>query len=167
MFRLAAIVATLLVAFVAFTACSNDNDVEPTNRNIEITAFEVKGTTNTGDLDAPTIDPSTLSAGFGYKAPGFDAENPTNWRVSSYMWTPGNITVFEGDSVNLHTFILNGNHHAVRVVDPDGTTVASVDDMNRGRDYNVSFKTEKAGVYKFICDTHGPTMTADILVLPN
>ncbi len=52
----------------------------PTNHLIEVTAFEVKGSTSIADLAPPDVDPSTFSAGFGYKAPGeYDADDPDKW----------------------------------------------------------------------------------------
>ena len=140
--------------------------IAPVDRLIEVTGFEIKGTTNTEDLAVPEVDPSTLSAGYGYKAPGFDEENPTDWRVETYIWGPGNMTAFQGDNIDLHTFILNGNSHTVRVEGPDGSTVVEDIEMNRGRTYNLEFDASQAGVYKLICLTHAPTMTADIVVLP-
>ncbi len=140
--------------------------IDPVDRLIEVTGLEIKGTTNTEDLAVPEVDPSTLSAGYGYKAPGFDEDNPTNWRVETYIWGPGNMTAFQGDKIDLHTFILNGNSHMVRVEGPDGSTVVEDIEMKRGRTYNLKFDATQAGVYKLICLTHAPTMTADIVVLP-
>lgn len=140
--------------------------IDPVDRLIEVTGFEIKGTTNTEDLAVPEVDPSTLSAGYGYKAPGFDEDNPSDWRVETYIWGPGNMTAFQGDTIDLHTFILNGNSHTVRVEGPDGSTVVEDVEMNRGRTYNLKFDATQAGVYKLICLTHAPTMTADIVVLP-
>ena len=140
--------------------------IDPVERLIEVTGFEIKGTTNTEDLAVPEVDPSTLSDGYGYKAPGFDEDNPTNWRVETYIWGPGNMTAFQGDKIDLHTFILNGNSHMVRVEGPDGSTVVEDIEMKRGRTYNLKFDATQAGVYKLICLTHAPTMTADIVVLP-
>lgn len=147
-------------------ALSLPTSVGPVDRVIEVTGFEVKGTTNTDDLAVPEVDPETLSAGYGYKAPGFDDENPINWRVASYMWTPGNMIAFQGDSIDLHTFILNGNSHNVWVEAPDGTKVVEDIEMNRGRAYTLEFDATEAGVYKLVCSTHGPTMTAEIVVIP-
>ena len=163
---LLALGAALLIAAGCGDDAAGDISVPPSDRLIEVTGFEVKGTTNTDDLAAPDVDPATLSAGFGYNAPGFDDANPKNWRVASYMWTPGNMTAFQGDSIDLHTFILNGNSHNVRVEAPDGSTVVTDLEMNRGRDYNLEFEATQAGVYKLICTTHGPTMTADLVVIP-
>lgn len=147
-------------------ALSLPTSVGPVDRVIEVTGFEVKGTTNTDDLAVPEVDPETLSTGYGYKAPGFDDENPNNWRVASYMWTPGNMIAFQGDSIDLHTFILNGNSHNVWVEAPDGTKVVEDIEMNRGRAYTLEFDATEAGVYKLVCSTHGPTMTAEIVVIP-
>jgi DNA-binding response OmpR family regulator len=36
----------------------------------------------------------------------------------------------------------------------------------RGVEYRVSFVAEKVGTYKLSCETHAPTMTANILILP-
>lgn len=147
-------------------ALDSPASVGSVDRVIEVTAFEVKGTTNTDDLAAPDVDPKTLSAGFGYNAPGFDDDSPNNWRVASYMWTPGNMVAFQGDSIDLHTFVLNGNFHNVWVEAPDGTKVVDDIEMNRGRTYNLEFDATEAGVYKLVCSTHGPTMTAEIVVIP-
>ncbi len=169
--------AVLLVAAVA-VGCGDDDDddggdglasrIPPaTERLIEVTILEVKGATSANDLAPPDIDPSTLSDGFGYKAPGvYDADNPDKWQVASYMWNQANIVAFEDDVLNLHIFVLNGNEHDVWIEGPDGETVVEELEMNRGREYDISLKPTKAGVYRLICNTHEPTMTADILVLP-
>lgn len=168
--------ALLLVAAVA-VGCGDDDDgggdglagriPPPTERIIEVTAFEVKGATSANDLAPPDVDPSTLSAGFGYKAPGvYDVDNPDKWQVASYMWTPGQIVAYVDDVLNLHFFVLNGNKHTVWIEGPDGETVVDETVMNRGREYNITVKPTKAGVYRLICITHAPTMTAEIVVLP-
>ncbi|MFQ5860217.1 MAG: hypothetical protein ACE5IG_01545 [Dehalococcoidia bacterium] len=135
-------------------------------KQFHLNVIEIKGTTNTDDLAPPTVDPETLSDGYGFKAPGFDPANPKNWRVESYMWTPAAMTVFEGDTVELTTFVLNGNKHEVWAEAPDGEEVVQEFEMNRGREYNISFTASQAGVYRLICNTHEPTMTAYILALP-
>ena len=139
----------------------------PTTHLIEVTAFEVKGSTSIDDLAAPDVDPSTFSDGFGYKAPGdYDPDNPDKWQVASYMWNPGQMTARQGDTLDLHVFVLNGNTHETFIQDPDGNIVGDVVVMNRGREYDLSANLEKAGVYQLICSTHAPTMTAEIVVLP-
>ena len=180
-----ALVLTLTFAFAACDGGADDSDSEhqdiaaevkaalaallppPTTHLIEVTAFEVKGSTSANDLAPPDVDPSTLSAGYGYKAPGdYDADNPDKWQVASYMWTPGQMVARQGDTLDLHVFVLNGNTHETWIEDPDGNIVSDVVVMNRGREYDLSVSLEKAGVYRLICSTHAPTMTAEIVVLP-
>jgi len=163
---LEAVQADLAALQADVEALDSPTSVGSVDRVIEVTGFEVKGTTNTDDLAVPDVDPKTLSAGYGYNAPGFDDDSPNNWRVASYMWTPGNMIAFQGDSIDLHTFILNGNSHNVWVEDPDGTKVVDDTEMNRGRAYTLEFEATEAGVYKLVCSTHGPTMTAEIVVIP-
>ena len=180
-----ALALTLMFAFAACNGGTDDGSLEhrdtaaeveaalvallppPTNHLIEVTAFEVKGSTSANDLAPPDVDPSTLSAGFGYKAPGdYDLDNPDKWQVASYMWTPGQMVARQGDTLGLHVFVLNGNTHETWIEDPDGNIVSNVVVMNRGREYDFSVSLEKAGVYRLICSTHAPTMTAEIVVLP-
>ena len=175
-----ALALTLVFGFIACDDGTDDGDTAaevaaalaallppPTTHLIEVTAFEVKGSTSIDDLAAPDIDPSTLSAGFGYKAPGeYDPDNPDKWQVASYMWTPGQMVAYQGDTLDLHIFVLNGNTHETWIEDPDGNVVGDIVVMNRGREYDLSASLEKAGVYRLICSTHAPTMTAEIVVLP-
>ncbi len=39
-------------------------------------------------------------------------------------------------------------------------------EMNRGRVYNQTVTVSQPGVYRLICNTHEPSMTAEIVVLP-
>ncbi len=159
---LGATVMSLLAA-----ACSADTVAGATGqREITVTGVELKGTTSTKSLVAPSVDPTTLSAGYRYKAPGFDEEKPANWQVATYIWTPGSMVVHEGDEVTLSVFIVNGDHHVTRLVAPDGSQIGATDDYQRGRETKVTFSADQVGTYRFICDTHAPTMSADILVFP-
>ncbi len=76
------------------------------------------------------------------------------------------MVAYQGDTLELHVFVLNGNTHETWIEDPDGNIVGDVVVMNRGREYDLSASLEKAGVYRLICSTHAPTMTAEIVVLP-
>jgi plastocyanin len=180
---LLAVAAVALVVLAACTSGASEEDLDAlqaqvdalgvapsvatVERFIEVTGIEIKGGTSTDSLAAPDVDPSTLSDGFGYKAPGvYDEENPTKWQVASYMWTPGNMTAFQGDKINLHFFIINGDEHTTWVEGPDGSTVVDETEMNRGREYTLTFDATQAGVYRLICNEHEPTMTAEIVVLP-
>ncbi|MEE9201856.1 MAG: hypothetical protein V3U31_01515 [Dehalococcoidia bacterium] len=131
-----------------------------------MTGVEWKGTTSADKLDPPSLDPSTLSDGYGFNPTGFDSGNPRNWRVATYVWTPGSMTVYQGDKVSMTFFIINGNKHSTWVESPGGAEVMTETEMNRGREYNLSFTASEAGVYRLICNEHEPTMTAYILAIP-
>ena len=141
-------------------------NVAPGNKHFFLTGVEWKGTTSADKLPPPSVDPTSLSNGYGFNAPGFDASNPQNWRVAAYVFTPGAMMAYQGDTVDLTTFIVNGDIHSVRLAAPDGTQVGETAVMNRGREYNFSFKASQSGVYRLVCDTHSPNMSAKILVLP-
>lgn len=131
-----------------------------------LTGVEWKGTTSADELAAPSVDPKTLSEGYGFKGPGIlDPSNPEKWQVATYTWTPGSMVAYQGDTVELTAFIVNGDHHNVRLVAPDGTEIEAME-MNRGREYKLAFEASRAGIYRLVCDTHAPTMTANITVLP-
>lgn len=160
----------LLVAPLAL-ACGGGDDYadsipDPTTRLIQITAFEIKGSTSASELAPPSVDPAGLSLGYGFKDVGEYEADSDKWQVASYMWSPGEVTAFEGDRLDLNIFVLNGNEHDVWIEGPDGETVLDATELNRGREYQFTVSATKAGVYRLICSTHAPTMTAEIVVLP-
>jgi plastocyanin len=137
----------------------------PITHTIFMTALEVKGSTD--KLTPPDHNPKDLSKGYGYDAPGeFDKTNPKKWQVASYLFNPAFVTVRQGDTVKLTVFVVNGDTHDVKVVDPEGKKVVADTVWNRGREYHTSFTAEKVGVYQLICSEHAPTMTANFLVVP-
>lgn len=136
-------------------------------REFVVTGYEIKGSTSTKDLAAPTADPAKLSDGYRYKEPGkADASDATKWEVSTYRFEPGVMVAFQGDKINLRGFIINGDKHTVWVEGPDRKEVIKEQIWNRGREYKVSFTAEKAGTYMLHCNEHDPTMHSTILVLP-
>jgi len=154
-------VAALMAGALLLTACGSDSGVEAGPVLFDVELIEVKGATD--GISAPDVDPTGLSLGYGYKAPGdYDPENPDKFQVATYMFAPGAMTVAQGDDVTLRMFGVNGDEHEILVTAPDGTT--SVDNfvVNRGREVSVNFDADQTGHYKVICLTHGPTMTADI-----
>jgi plastocyanin len=139
----------------------------PRTHTIFMTAVELKGSTTTDKLAPPAVNPVELSKGYGFKGPG-EAEKtaPQRWQVASYTFMPGFITVPQGDTVTLTAFVVNGDHHDVAVLAPDGQVVVPTAIWQRGRQYQLSFVAEHAGTYHLKCFVHAPTMTANILVLP-
>ncbi len=138
----------------------------PEVKQFYVTGVEWKGTTSADALAPPSVDPTTLSRGYGFKGPGIlDLSSPEKWQVATYTWTPGSMVAYEGDTVELTAFIVNGDHHDTRLVAPDGTEIQAME-MNRGREYKLAFEASQAGRYQLVCDTHAPTMAANITVLP-
>jgi plastocyanin len=134
---------------------------------IFLTALEVKGSTTIDKLAPPPVDPKDISKGYAFKAPGVADKNaPQKWEVSTYMFSPGFVTVRQGDTVNLTAFVVNGDEHEVWVTDPRGREVVAKTKWNRGRQYEVSFVAEKVGPYQLTCSSHAPTMAATFLVIP-
>ncbi len=134
---------------------------------IFMTVAEVKGGTTTDKLDPPPIDPADLSKGYGYRGPAdLHGKTPQRWEVSSYLFVPGYATVRQGDTVTLNVFVVNGDEHEVRLMAPDGRSVAGKTTMQRGREYRLTFTAGQPGPYQLVCSTHAPTMAATILVLP-
>ncbi|MEE9324823.1 MAG: hypothetical protein V3U90_04660 [Dehalococcoidia bacterium] len=135
-----------------------------------VTAYEAKGSTTVQDLAPPSgadLDVIEASDGYGFKGPGeWDASNPDKWGVESYQWWPGSMVALQGDTVTLTVFIINGNKHSTWVEAPDGTEIVQEIEMNRGREYELSFVASQQGIYRLVCNEHEPTMTAYILVLP-
>jgi plastocyanin len=152
----------LVIGALLLTACSSAGAADPSEVTFDVELVEIKGATD--GIPAPEIDPVSLSQGYGYKSPGeYDPESPNKWQVATYMFSPGAMSVVEGDAVTLRMFGVNGDEHRIFVEAPDGSVVVDPITANRGREYQVSFTADQTGHYKLICSTHGPTMTADIL----
>ena len=116
-----------------------------------MTGLEVKGGTTVDKLAVPAVNPKDLCKGYDFKKPGeADKQNPQRWEVSSYMFSPGFVTVRQGDTVKLTGFIVNGDKHEVWITDPDGRNIVPNTAWNRGREYDLQFVAEKVGTYQLI-----------------
>jgi len=128
---------------------------------------EYKGSTTAEKLAQPQVNPATLSKGYVYKGPGeADKTAPQQLEIDSYAFAPVFVIVPQGDTVAVRVFVVNGDKHEVSVVAPDGQVAVPTATWTRGGEYPVSLKAEKVGTYKLSCAIHGPSMTANILVLP-
>jgi len=124
-----------------------------TTHTLFMNVVEYTGSTTSEKLAPPQVNPATLSKGYVYKGPGeADKTAPQQWEIDSYAFAPG--------------FVVNGDKHEVSVVAPDGQVAVPTATWTRGGEYPVSLKAEKVGTYKLSCAIHGPSMTANILVLP-
>lgn len=159
--------AVMLLAMLLLTGRGLGQTGTPTTYTIFVTGIEVKGATTADKLAPPSINPKDLSKGYGFKAPGeADKADPKKWEVSSYIFTPSFVTVRQGDTVKLTTFMVNGDEHEVWVAAPDGQRVVAATKWNRGREYTAQFVAEKTGSYELVCSEHAPSMIATFLVLP-
>lgn len=160
------IAAMLVLAAMALAIAGCATSAKASEVTFALTGVECKGTTSTDSLVAPPADPATLSGGYRYKKPGdADKADVKKWEVSTYVWTPGAMTVRKGDTVKLRTFIVNGDVHATRVIAPDGKDAVSEQVLNRGREATLTFKATQPGVYRVLCKSHVPTMEAIVTVL--
>ena len=141
-----------------------------TTHTLFMNVVEYKGSTTSEKLAPPQVNPATLSKGYVYKGPGeADKTAPQQWEIDSYAFAPGFVTVPQGDTVAVRVFVVNGDKrdkHEVSVLAPDGQVAVPAATWTRGGEYPVSLKAEKVGTYKLSCAIHGPSMTANILVLP-
>ena len=129
--------------------------------------IEIKGGTGTDKLAPPTADPSKLSDGYGYKAPGAaDPKDPLRWEVSAYAYSPAQMVACKGNIVQLRMFAVNGDEHKDWIEAPNGNEVAKEATHNRGREHVVRFTAKQVGDYRLVCNVHEPTMVAHIRVLP-
>ncbi len=161
------IVSIILSTALLLAACTGGAATPAAaERVFYVNAIEIKGATD--GISPPPVNPEDLQKGLGYKAPGeYDESNPDKWQVASYQFNPSALTVFQGDTVKLVLFVVNGDIHADRIEDPDGQIVVSEETHNRGRQYTMSFVAEKAGVYQLRCKEHAEAMRLLITVIPS
>ena len=161
------VVLGALILSRALLAGDVDAPQAATTHTIFMNVVEYKGSTTAEKLAPPQVNPATLSKGYVYKGPGeADKTAPQQWEIDSYAFAPGFVIVPQGDTVAVRVFVVNGDKHEVSVVAPDGQVAVPTATWTRGGEYQVSLKAEKVGTYKLSCAIHGPSMTANILVLP-
>lgn len=148
------LVATAGLAALLTVSCGSANVPAATKRTIYMTALEYKGSTEVAKEPFPA---SKLPDGGGYirKAP-VDGK----WETSTYRWEPGTVVVYQGDEVELQIFGVNGASHPGRIEGYEKTFA-----VKRGELTTLSFTADKAGVFRIICDIHGPSMTGTLVVL--
>jgi hypothetical protein len=124
-------------------------------RFFTVAAVEPKGGVT---IDKEPFPSEALPAGGGYVLSKPDANN--RWEVSTYLWTPGQIIVNEGDEVTLEFVGINGATHPTTI---KGLGKAFL--LRRGSVTRVNFVADKVGTFPIECATHRPSMTAEIIVL--
>lgn len=134
-------------------------------RTIYLSAIEYKGGANvSSEAYPPAEEPGTrplkpLAGGYILKEP--DATG--RWEVESYRWEPGLIVAHEGERLTLEIVGVNGARHDAMVVSPSGEQIPFV--VTRGRLTRVRFLADEVGIWRFVCSTHPPGMSGEIVVL--
>ncbi len=126
------------------------------HRSFTIAAIEAKGGAAVEKEPFPT-DPVPAGAGYGLHKP----DQNGRWEIEVYLFTPSQIIVNQDDDVTLEFVGVNGRNHP--------TTIAGYDKsfmLERGHVTQVSFKADKPGVFAIVCGAHGPSMRAELVVLP-
>jgi len=122
-------------------------------RTITMVAVEPKGGTT---VDKEPFPSARLPEGKGYELKPADASG--RWEVSTYRWDPNQIIVNRGDEVTLEILGVNG------ATSIDGYDISFT--VKRGQLTTVTFTADKAGVFKFRCGVHQPSMVGELIVLP-
>lgn len=153
-----AVLTIAAAAVVLLAACGGGGGtgLQPTTRTIYMQAIEPKGSATVDKEPFPT---ASLPAGGGYilKEP----DDTGKWEVEVYTWSLPQIVVNEGDTVNLEILGVNGARH-------DSFIEGYVDSfvVERGKLTSLSFVADTPGVFKIVCTIHQPSMTAELVVLP-
>lgn len=162
--RWALMSAPLAIFAIAFAgvACGGSSERAAASipggvKTIFLSAVEYKGSAEASKEPVPA---TTLPAGGGYvlKQPAGD---PPKWEVEAYAWAPGSFTVVEGDQVTLQIVGVNGGSHEAELKGHGKTFT-----VKRGAASTVAFTAGAPGIYDLVCKTHGPNMTAQMVVLP-
>lgn len=131
-------------------------ELKSANRTVPMAAVELKGSTT---VDKEAFPKEPLPEGGGYKLE--EPDSTGTWNVETYQWSPGTITVVEGDRVTLEILGVNGSSHQ--------STIEGYDtdfEVKRGQLSKVDFTADKPGVFQIICRVHQPSMTGTLVVLP-
>jgi Cupredoxin-like domain len=124
-------------------------------RFFTIAAIEPEGKATT-DKEPFPAEPLPPGGGYVLDQPRQNGR----WGVEVYLWQPSQIIVNEGDEVTLEFVGINSRSHPVTISGYEKTFV-----LKRGHVHRVTFVADKAGVFPFVCATHRPSMTGELVVL--
>lgn len=151
-----ALVAATVAAGLLVASCAGAGQAPAAaKRTIYMSAVEYKGSTEVAKEPFPAAAAPT-GGGYSLKAP-----KDGKWENSTYRWEPGTIVVYQGDDVELQIWGVNGAEHPSRI---EGYEKAF--NVKRGQLSTLSFRADKPGVFRMICDVHLPSMTGTLVVLP-
>jgi len=153
--------AVISGAALLLGACGGDDDdggaslPDPMSRTFYMEAVEPKGSAT---VDKEAFPDAALpdGGGYGLKKP----DDTGKWEVETYTWAPDQLVVNQGDTVNLEIIGINGSKHEGSI---EGYAESFV--VERGKLTSLSFVAENSGVFKFVCKSHQPAMTGELVVL--
>lgn len=148
------LIAIAVAAGLVAAACGTTAAPAATKRTIFMTALEYKGSTEVAKEAFPA---AKVPDGGGYvlKEP-----KDGKWETSTYRFEPGTVVVYQGDDVELRIWGVNGAEHPGKIEGYE-----KVFNVKRGQLTTVSFKADKPGVFRILCDIHNPSMTGSLVVL--
>ena len=80
---------------------------------------------------------------------------------TSYVWYPRRLIVEEGDEVTIDFAGINGDEHQAAIAAFSRTFTVKRGEMTR-----VTFVADKVGIFGYVCSTHQPSMSGELIVLP-
>ena len=146
--------ATLIAGHAGYIGASQAQT--PQKRFFTIAAVEPRGGVNVSQEPFPA-DPLPPGGGYVIRQP----DQTGRWEVSAYVWAPSQVVVHQGDEVTLEFVGINGAAHPTEIKGLDKAFT-----LKRGHVMQIQFKAEKPGVYPIVCNTHQPSMRAEVVVLP-
>lgn len=166
--RTVGVLAVLAIALVACEAQPAAMPVLPSTGERFVTAqlTEFPWTRHVDRTPFPDPDPRVLFPEYDWEDAGYILEDPDEdgiWEVGAYVFLPQNIIVTEGDRVTLEMLGVRGDLHELFLEIPGQEQEL---DVARGHLVQLEFTAPEPGVYELICETHPPTMTMYIHVLP-
>jgi hypothetical protein len=151
--RIGSAVAAAVFGLIGLGGGSSPATAE--KRFFTIAAVEPQGNT-TADKEPFPVEPLPVGGGYVLKPP----DHSGRWGVEVYVWQPSQVVVTQGDEVTLEFVGINGRSHPV-TVSGYGKTFT----LKRGYVERVTFVADKAGVFRFYCSAHMPSMMGELVVM--
>lgn len=148
------VVATVAAGLLVASCAGASQAPAAAKRVLYMSAVEYKGSTEVAKEAFPA---AKVPEGGGYllKEP-----KDGKWETSTYRWEPGQLTVYQGDEVELQIWGVNGADHPGRIEGYEKTF-----NVKRGQLTTISFRADKAGLFRILCSLHNPSMTGTLVVL--
>ena len=165
-----AVVAVIGLALLA-SACEDEAvgafaGFEPSDHYIHVQATEQDARRS---LDQDPFPQETIDLFPEYDFSGDDGyvlreRDDDEWQIGSYVFLPQEMVFVQGDTITMDIFGVRGSEHDIVLEIPGQEQEFTV---FRGELHQIEFTVDEPGRYQLVCETHPPTMTANITVLPS